>query len=156
MDAMRTHYRFGSTWIVTSSTDAVRALLEDVRGYGAWWPGVRVVEDVSSATRRAARLEVRAPIGYRIRITIIESLTADDELRVLMRGDLHGWCMWRMVPVRGGTRVAFAQEVEAQSRPLRLASPVFHHMLAAQHERIMQAAETGMRRALGEVPADPA
>ena len=51
---MRTLYRFSHEWQVAATTDAVRALLEDVPGYGAWWPRVRVVGDASTETRRAA------------------------------------------------------------------------------------------------------
>ena len=146
---MRTLYRFSHEWQVAATTDAVRALLEDVPDYGAWWPRVRVVGDASTETRRAARLEVRAPLGYRIRFSITESVTTREELRALLAGDLDGWCVWRVTPVPGGTRVVFAQEVEARSRLLRLASPLLHHALAAQHARVMRGAETGMRRALG-------
>lgn len=147
---MRTHYRFGQEWVVRARPDAVLALLQDVPGYGAWWPGVRVLGDVSTATRRAAELEVRAPAGYRIRFTLTESVTAHDELRGLIRGDLEGWCGWRITPARGGTRVGFAQEVEVRSRLLRLASPLLHHQLAAQHGRLVRAAGVGMRRALAD------
>ena len=145
---MRTLYRFSHEWQVAATTDAVRALLEDVPGYGAWWPRVRVVGDASTETRRAARLEVRAPLGYRIRFSNTESVTTREELRALLAGDLDCWCVWRVTPVPGGTRVVFAQEVEARSRLLRLASPLLHHALAAQHARVMRGAETGMRRAL--------
>lgn len=147
---MRTHYRFGHEWVVQARPDAVLALLEDVPGYGAWWPGVRVLGDRSTPSRRAAELEVRAPAGYRIRFTLTESVTAQDELRGLLRGDLEGWCAWRIITARDGTRVVFAQEAEARARLLRLASPLLHHQLAAQHERLLRASERGMRRALDE------
>ncbi|GEK79247.1 SRPBCC family protein [Agrococcus baldri] len=152
---MRTHYRFGHEWQVQARPDAVRALLEDVAGYGAWWPGLRVLADASTPSRRAARLEVRAPLGYRIRFTLTESSVDRHELRALLRGDLEGWCMWRVVATRGGSRVVFAQEVEARSRLLRLASPLLHHRLAGQHAALLGAAADGMRRALADGEGAP-
>lgn len=151
---MRTHYRFGDEWLVAARPDAVLALLTDVAGYGAWWPGVRVLGDISTRSRRAAALEVRAPLGYRIRFTIAESVVERGELRAIVGGDLEGWCMWRVSPARGGTRVVFAQQVEARSRFLRLASPLLHHRLAGQHTALLRAAADGMRRALADVEAD--
>ncbi|MCH1881493.1 SRPBCC family protein [Agrococcus sp. ARC_14] len=145
---MRTHYRFGHQWQVQASADAVRALLEDVRGYGDWWPGVRVVADASTPGRRAADLEVRAPLGYRIRITITEAPGRPDALRARITGDLEGWCTWRIAATPTGSRIVFGQQVEARSRLLRLLSPLLHHRLSGQHARVMRGAADGMRRAL--------
>lgn len=147
---MRTRYRFRHEWHVAATTDAVRELLQDVQGYGAWWPNVRVLADTSTERRRGAELEVRAPIGYRTRISLTESVTNRDELRALVGGDLAGWCAWRILGARGGTRVALEQDVDVRAPLLRLASPLLHHRLAGQHSAVMRAAEQGMRRALGD------
>lgn len=147
---MCTHYRFDAEWVVHAGADAVRALVRDVPGYGAWWPGVRVVGDATTAAGPAARIEVRAPAGYRIRCTIAAEIVEPDELRARITGDLDGWVAWRLdaePAVDGaGTRVRFTQEVEVRSRLLRLASPLLHRQLAGQHDRVMRAAERGMRR----------
>ncbi|MEV7527027.1 SRPBCC family protein [Agrococcus sediminis] len=145
---MRSRYRFDHDWHLDTGADAVLALLEDVPGYGRWWPGVRVLDAAPAARARAADLEVRAPAGYRIRISIAEEARADDELRASIRGDLDGWSAWRVRPEGVGTRVAFAQEVDARKPLLRLASPVLHRVLAAQHAAVMRRAEQGMRAAL--------
>lgn len=146
---MRTHYRFDAEWVVHAGTDAVRALVHDVPGYGAWWQGVRVVGDASTAAGPAARIEVRAPVGYRIRCTIAAEIVERDELRARITGDLVGWAAWHLTPEQAaGTRVRFMQEVEVRSRLLRLASPLLHRQLAGQHDRVMRAAERGMRRVL--------
>lgn len=154
---MRTHYRFGQEWQLQARADAVLALLRDVPGYERWWPGVRVLGDASTPDARGAHLEVRAPLGYRIRVTITEQAGTEqadtapasaDQLRVAMTGDLEGWATWRVRPVPGGTRVLFAQEVEARRPLLRALSPLLHNRLAAQHNRVMRDAEQGMRTAL--------
>lgn len=173
---MRTHYRFDAEWVVHAGANAVRALVRDVPGYGAWWPGVRVVGDATTAAVPAARIEVRAPAGYRIRCTIAAEVVEPDELRARITGDLDGWAAWHLAaePAAGlaaapsagpaaeqssgsagglaaegaGTRVRFTQQVEARSRLLRLASPLLHRQLARQHDRVMRAAERGMRRVL--------
>lgn len=146
---MLTHYRFDSEWAVQASPDAALALLEDVPGYGEWWSGVRVLADASTGDGRAARLEVRAPLGYRIRFTLSETAASDGELLARIAGDLEGWCRWRVASAGDGATVRFAQEVEARSRLLRLASPLLHRLLAAQHTALLRAAAEGMQRELG-------
>ena len=150
---MRSHYRFDHSWHVEASPDAVLAVLEDVRGYGAWWPAVRVTGGSLPAGARTADLEVRAPLGYRLRITLTEQEQEQDErrphqLRAAIAGDLEGWCSWRVTPESAGTRVEFAQEVEARARLLRVASPLLHRVFARQHGAVMSSAEQGLRTAL--------
>jgi hypothetical protein len=145
-ERMRTHYRFDHSWHVDAGADAVLALLEDVGGYGAWWPAVRVTGGSDAA--RTADLEVRAPLGYRLRITLTEQEPRPAELRAAISGDLDGWSSWRVTPEGGGSRVDFAQEVEARSRTLRAASPLLHGLFARQHAAVMRSAERGMRAAL--------
>ncbi|MGC5076538.1 SRPBCC family protein [Agrococcus sp. DT81.2] len=145
---MRTHYRFDHSWHVDAGADAVLALLEDVRGYGAWWPAVRVTGG-SLGAARTADLEVRAPLGYRLRITLTEEeVQRPGELRAVIRGDLDGWSSWRVTPERAGSRIDFAQEVEARGPVLRAASPLLHGLFARQHAAVMRSAEHGMRAAL--------
>ncbi|MGM1029298.1 MAG: SRPBCC family protein [Actinomycetota bacterium] len=145
---MRTHYRFDHSWHVDAAPDAVRALLGDVRGYGAWWPAVRVTGGSLEGTAHAADLEVRAPLGYRLRIALAERERGPLELRAAIGGDLEGWCSWRIQPEGAGTRVGFAQEVEARAPLLRAASPLLHGAFARQHGAVMRSAERGMRAAL--------
>lgn len=157
---MRSHYRFDHSWHVDASADAVRALLEDVRGYGGWWPAVRVTGGSLAGERRTADLEVRAPLGYRLRITLTEEDEQAEEgeqgegeqrpleLRAAIGGDLEGWCSWRVTPERDGSRIDFAQEVEARQPLLRAASPLLHGAFARQHGAVMRSAEQGIRTAL--------
>jgi hypothetical protein len=150
---MRTHYRFDHSWQVDAGADAVLALLEDVRGYGAWWPAVRVTGGSLAAGARTADLDVRAPLGYRLRITLTESAPAGNprapvELRAAIAGDLDGWCSWRVEPEAGGTRIQFTQEVEVRARLLRAVSPLLHGVLARQHAAVVRSAERGLRAAL--------
>ncbi|ROR65698.1 SRPBCC family protein [Agrococcus jenensis] len=152
---MRTHYRFDHAWQLDAAPEAVLALLEDLSGYGAWWPAVRVTGGSLTAGARTADLEVRAPLGYRLRITLAEDAheaggePLPHELRAAISGDLQGWCAWRVEPEGVGTRVAFAQEVQVRQRVLRALSPLLHGALARQHGAVMRSAEAGMRRALG-------
>lgn len=146
---MRAHYRFDHSWRVEARPDAVLALLEDVGGYGGWWPAVRVTGGSLAAGSRSGDLEIRAPLGYRIRITLTEDAAQrPGELRALISGGLEGWCSWRATSDGAGTRVDFAQEVDVRAPALRLASPVLHGVLAGQHAAVMRAAEHGMRATL--------
>jgi hypothetical protein len=147
---MRTHYRFDHAWRVDAAPDAVLDLLEDVRRYGEWWPAVQVTGGSLAAPARTADLEVRAPLGYRLRITVTEQGSSgdQDELRAAISGDLEGWCSWRVTPDGVCTRIDFAQEVEVRQRVLRAASPLLHGAFARQHAAVIRSAESGLRTAL--------
>lgn len=151
-------YRFHHAWVVRADADAVRRLVDDVAGYGAWWRSVRVLggdlgsPSLASQGSRSGELEVRPPLGYRIRIRLEElpsasAAGAEDELRASVSGDLEGWCAWRLAPAPRGTAVFFDQEVVARALLLRLARPV-RPLLQAQHAAVLRHAEAGMRRAL--------
>lgn len=144
---MRTDYRFDHAWHVGATPDAVMALLEDVRGYGAWWPAVRVTGG-SPGEPRSADLKVRAPLGYRLRITLTEQERLPGELRAAIGGDLDGWSSWRVTPEGDGSRVDFAQAVEVRGGLLRAASPLLHGLFARQHAAVMRSAEHGMHAAV--------
>lgn len=139
-------YRFHHAWSVTADAIAVRALAEDVAGYGAWWPAVRVLE-ATGGPRRSGVVEVRPPLGYRIRIRLTEQPSTEHELRAAVSGDLEGWCAWSIRAEGPVTRVAFDQAVVARALPLRLARPA-RRLLEGQHAAVLRAAETGMRAAL--------
>ena len=91
---MRTHYRFDHAWQLDAAPEAVLALLEDLSGYGAWWPAVRVAGGSPDAGARTAHLEVRAPLSYRLRITLAEDAhegggeRLPHELRAAISGEI--------------------------------------------------------------------
>lgn len=142
-------WRFDHTWRVDADAEAVLALLEDVRGYGTWWRAVRVTGGSAAAGARTGDLEVRAPIGYRIRITLTEQEPQGrGELRAAISGDLEGWSSWRVTREGAATRVDFTQEVDVRDRGLRAVSPLLRAALTRQHDAVMRSAERGMRAAL--------
>lgn len=148
---MRTRYRFDHSWHVDAVPDAVLALLEDVAGYERWWPGLCALGGRAAAPGpREAELEVRAPAGYRIRLTLRETAARSGELRARIAGDLDGWCAWRVTPDGPGARVDFSQEVEARRPLLRLGSALLRGALQRQHARVMERAAAGMREALAD------
>ncbi|GAA3592637.1 SRPBCC family protein [Agrococcus terreus] len=149
---MPARYRFGHAWHVDAAPERVRALLEDVARYDAWWPAVRVVGGAAGTDpgsgARAARLVVTAPLGHRLRIRVVEAAPRDRELRAAIHGDLEGWCAWRVEPDGDGSLVRFAQHVEARASLVRLATPLLRRVLERQHAAVMRAAADGMRAAL--------
>ncbi len=153
---MPARYRFGHAWHVDAAPGRVRALLEDVARYDAWWPAVRVVGGDARTDAgtdagmdaRTARLVVTAPLGHRLRIRLVEAAPRDRELRAAIHGDLEGWCAWRVEPDGDGSLVRFAQHVEARAPLVRLATPLLRRALERQHAAVMRAAADGMRAAL--------
>lgn len=142
---MRTRYRLHATWRIAAPAAVVHAALRDVGDYPVWWPSVEAAAEASDG-EGCMRIRGVLPYAITTRLTRVR----DDE-RVLgarMRGDLEGWCAWRIDAAAGGTLVRFRQHVVARSRLLRALSPVLHVVLAANHALVMRAGERGLRRQL--------
>ena len=88
-------YRFDNEWHLRAPSEQVYAALADVERYELWWPQIREIHwiDADSGTVR-----VRSVLPYTLDLVLTRD--AQDEahgiLRVLVAGDLHGWCAWRL------------------------------------------------------------
>jgi len=143
-DRLSPAYRFDNEWHLPVPCEQVYAALADVEGYERWWPQVREIGwiDADSGTVR-----IRSLLPYKLDLVLTRD--AQDEahgiLRVLVDGDLHGWCAWQLTSEGTGTLAVFSQEVEVTSPMLRLAPFAIQPLLRANHAHMMRSGERGLR-----------
>ena len=144
---MSTAYRFDNEWHVGAPPEHVYAALADVDGYARWWPQVREIHRIDVDT---GRVRIRSLLPYNLDLVLTRD--AQDEthgiLRVLVDGDLHGWCAWQLTSEGTGTRAVFSQEVEVTSPMLRRAPFAIRPLLRGNHAHMMRSGERGLRRYL--------
>lgn len=144
---MSTEYRFDNEWRLRAPLERVYAALADVESYQRWWPQVREVRwvDVDSGSVR-----VRSLLPYTLDLVLTRD--AQDEahgiLRVLVAGDLEGWCAWQLTSEGSGTRAVFSQEVKVTSPILRRTPIAIRPLLRGNHALMMRSGERGLRRYL--------
>jgi len=144
---MSTAYRFDNQWHVGAPPDRVYAALADVDGYARWWPQVREIDRIDVDT---GRVRIRSLLPYSLDLVLTRDAQNETHgiLRVLVDGDLHGWCAWQLTPEGTGTRAVFSQEVEVASPMLRRAPFAIRPLLRGNHAHMMRSGERGLRRYL--------
>jgi hypothetical protein len=139
-------YKFASVWSVPAPPETVFAELERLDRYPTWWRQVRSAERIDDDS---CAVVVRSWMPYDLRM-IAHRVCADRErglLEARLSGDLSGMSGWRLMPVPGGTRVDFVEEVEVH-RPLLRRLPVARPAFRANHAWMMRCGERGLRHHL--------
>jgi hypothetical protein len=143
---------FESRWVVAAALREVFDLLMDVEGLPAWLPCV--VKEAAELPRdqgvRRARLGIRGLLPYTLRLDLNVSPDEEDaSIRIESRGDLRGTGLWKLVDEEGGgTGVAFACSIHAESRTLRLVNRILWPLVALNHRWVMARVEARMRARL--------
>lgn len=143
-DRLSTAYRFDNEWRIPAPCEQVFAALADVEGYERWWPQVREIHWID-ADRGGVRIRSLLPYTLDLVLTRDTQDEARGILRVLVAGDLQGWCAWQLTGERTGTRARFSQEVEVTSPMLRLAPFAIRPLLRGNHAHMMRSGERGLR-----------
>lgn len=149
---MSHHYRFSSTWTTPHPVAEVYDVLHDIRGYVAWWPQIRSIEEIDD---RSGHARCRSFLPYSLRLLLRATVEDPDSgvLEVDVDGDLDGWCRWRMEPEGTATRLWFEQEVEARAPLLRRTGRLGRPVLEANHAWMMRGCRRGLERRLSRGPA---
>ena len=143
-DRLSTAYRFDNEWRIPAPCEQVFAALADVEGYERWWPQVREIHWID-ADRGGVRIRSLLPYTLDLVLTRDTQDEARGILRVLVAGDLQGWCAWQLTDEGTGTRARFSQEVEVTSPMLRLAPFAIRPLLRGNHAHMMRSGERGLR-----------
>ena len=138
-------YRFATSWRLAAPADTVYDALKDVDAYVRWWPQVRRVSRIDDD---CGSVSIRSLLPYTLELVLRREVEdpGTGELRVAVRGDLHGWSAWHLGQGDDGTTVAsYRQEVELRAPVLRQVSFAARPLLRANHTVMMRDGERGLR-----------
>ena len=138
-------YHFRNVWSVEVAAPAVFGALVDLANYPAWWPDVRAVSRVDDDT---AEFTCRALLPYALtfRLHRAEQDEGAGRLRVLMTGDLEGYCQGIVAADRpDAARLEISQKVVVHKRLLRALAPVARPLFRANHAAMMRRGQRGLR-----------
>jgi hypothetical protein len=157
-------YRFVTRWDVAGTAAEVSDVLSDPRELPRWWPAVYLaVEQLEPGDERGigrrVRLHTKGFLPYTLswELQLIESrypygFTSE------ARGDLAGRGVWALEEDGARTVVTFDWRVRAEKPLLRLLSPVFRPLLAANHRWAMgkgeESLELELARRRASTPAE--
>jgi carbon monoxide dehydrogenase subunit G len=137
-------FEFSDAWEVRAPVAAVATALTDLERYPQWWPQVRAVAKLGPDT---AWLRCRSTLPYTLDLVLDAVSRTPPVVEVALGGDLEGFARFTLTATRGGTRLAFDQEVQVRGG-LALASYVARPVLAWNHARMMAGCRTGLASAL--------
>lgn len=141
-------FRFERTFTIAAPRGSVYDAIRDTVDWPTWWPAMRTVERIEEDPRRE-RFRVRAPFGYvvegcgrwleaeRPRLAVVE-----------LEGDLRGTGRLELTEDGAGTSVRSVLDVVADPAWIRVVGPLLRPFLKWNHDRVMEAAITGLRRKL--------
>lgn len=138
-------YRLCTTWTVSAPRERVAAVVRDWERWPEWWPGVREVR-VLGGGRMLQRW--RSPLGYPVAFVAVVERASDGLIEGRVEGALAGRGRCTLEEGPGGTRVAFAFDVEARSAWMRALAPVARRPFAWSHRRLMRRGGEGIARRL--------
>lgn len=160
-------FRFVSRWEVAASPERCWQMLEDAlrRGRLPWWPAVRVdpLGVTSPAVGDDLALEVRSPLGYRLRVRLtLTEVAPPHVIAATSDGDLAGRGRLEIArtpaprvsaataPASGApaSDLVWTWEVAVWRPWMRALSPVLRPLYVLAHREVMRRGERGFARAL--------
>ncbi|KAB2811854.1 SRPBCC family protein [Pimelobacter simplex] len=133
-------FEFTETWVVPAPAAAVAEVLTDLEHYPRWWPQVRAVARLGPDT---AWVCCRSTLPYTLDLVLDAVSRTPPVVEVAVSGDLDGFARFTLVPVVGGTRLDFRQEVRVRGA-LAAASYVGRAVLVWNHRRMMAGCRAGL------------
>jgi len=133
-------FEFTDQWVVDAPAAAVADVLTDLAQYPRWWPQVRAVARLGPET---AWVRCRSSLPYTLDLVLDAVSRTPPVVEVAVGGDLDGYARFTLVPVAGGTRLDFRQEVSVRGA-LALASYVGRPVLVWNHRRMMAGCRAGL------------
>jgi hypothetical protein len=140
-------YDFEHSMVLAADPATVHEVLVDLEHFGSWWPQVRAVAKLGDDD---ALVVCRSVLPYDLELHLHAERRDPELLRVAIDGPIRGYAQWQLAPDPGGTRLDFEQRVRAVNRWFVLASYLFKPVLRWNHHRMMQGAEGGLQRYLGD------
>lgn len=145
-------YVFVDRWRLAADPAEVWTVVRRVEGWPTWWPSVRRVEPVTTATDGPPtwRFTFRTRLPYAM--VFDAEIVRDDPLvgvETRVTGRVAGEGRWEVRPVDGGSEVRFDWSVTPTLRWMRLLSPLARPVFGWNHESLMVEGGEALGRALG-------
>ena len=109
---------------------------------------VRAGEPGGRGTVRQIRWGTRLPYELLIEVEVVECV-APERLRGRSRGELQGEGLWLLRAHGQETDVTYVWRVEVGKRWMRWLAPLLAPVFRWNHDAVMRAGESGLRRHLG-------
>ncbi len=143
-------YRLRTEWRVVGTVAEVADVLADVRALARWWPAVCLaVEELEAGDEnrvgRRVRLRARGFLPYALdRELRVSESRHPHGLTVEASGDLAGREVWTFEEAGARTLVTCDCRVRVEKPLLKLLSPVFRPLFAANHRWAMRRGEESL------------
>jgi uncharacterized protein YndB with AHSA1/START domain len=147
------HFDLVSHWRLQAPVERVWAALADTAGWPVWWPYVQQVQTLrdggTDGLGSVRRIDWSTRLPYRIVIEVeaIESVR-HQRLRGRSRGQLDGEGLWLLRAEDGFTDVTYVWRVRLVKRWMRWLAPLLTPLFRWNHDGVMRAGESGLRRHL--------
>ena len=149
-----------SNWVVDADIGVVWSALRAVDEWPAWWPYVESVrelrqgdDDGIGAVHRITWTS-RLPYSIAFDVKVVE-VAKPCRMVGEARGDLDGRGIWTLEADARQTRVRYEWRVEVAKPWMIALAPLLRPLFAWNHNQVMAAGETGLRRHLNGESARP-
>lgn len=154
MAADSARYRFVTRWHVAATPSVVADVLGDPLDLPRWWPSVylsaiEIRPPGPDGAGQQVQLHTRGWLPYTLRWQL--QVVRSDYPRgfsIAASGDLHGTGVWTFADHDGGTLATFEWNVRAEKPLLRILSPIFRPIFAANHRWAMRTGRESLEREL--------
>jgi hypothetical protein len=143
-----------SRWHLPFARDRVWRALREPTEWSHWWPYVAGVEELDRGdesgigARHRFHWTSRLPYSIRFVMRTLE-MRKLEVIRARAEGDLEGEGCWRLSDENAGTLAEYAWRVDLGKAWMRALAPLLRPVFAWNHNAVMAAGETGLRRHLG-------
>jgi len=142
-----------SHWHLDAPIRRVWDALHEPTDWPRWWPFVAAVEKLQGGDTDGVGARYRfhwtSRLPYSIRlVTQVLEVTKPRAIRASAAGDLEGEGTWRLAERDGGTDVEYTWRVNLDRAWMRLFAPLMRPVFTWNHNAVMTAGESGLRRYL--------
>ena len=142
-----------SDWHLAAPRAAVWRALQHPTEWPGWWRYVEAVEELDPGNgggfgaRHRVHWSSRLPYSIHLQTRVVE-VREQELIRLEASGDLIGEGTWRLRDEPGGTGVEYTWRVGLDKAWMRALAPLLRPAFAWNHNAVMAAGESGLRRLL--------
>lgn len=146
-------YHLNTLWRIAAPLQPVFDAVFDSLRWPEWWPGSEHVEEIDSGAPDGVgsirRYAWKGRLPYRLSFDACATrLDPPRLLEASVKGDLEGIGRWAFVHREGITSVQYEWHVHTTKRWMNLVAPLGHHLLANNHNALMDAGAQALAQLL--------